>query len=137
MGVAATLQRRWGCPNAGHKPPEKLPPDLEDEARYHAETVGLVPLRLPGQPAPPLPATHRTCPFAARLTPWARQVARVMRASGDMKGAVSAEEILGRPPHVWDVAAFDAVILARGEVAESNAAIFEREQAEKAKNRKP
>lgn len=129
--LARRLQKRWGCPNAGHTPPARLPTDLDEEARYHAETTGLVPLRTPGAPPPPLPSSHRTCPFARGLSPWARQVARVLRVTAETKGAVSVADILGREPHRWDLAALDAVILARAEVAESDAAIWEREQQER------
>lgn len=59
-----------------------------------------------------------------------------MRLTAETKGAVSVPEVIGREPHVWDIAAMDAVILARADVAESDAAIWAREQAEKDK-RKP
>lgn len=131
------MQRRWGCPRAKLTPPAKLPPDLAEEARYHAETVGLVTPATPDGDPPPLPRSHGTCPFAAPLTPWARGIARVMRLTAETKGAVSVPDVLGRDPHVWDIAAMDAVILARADVAESDAAIWAREQAEKDRNRNP
>lgn len=127
--LAETLQRRWGCPRAGLKPPAQLPPDLADEARYHAETVGLVAVRVPGKPAPPLPRSHGTCPFAARLSPWARGIAQVLRVTAGTKGAIDVETVLGREPHVWDVRGIDAVLCARADVEESNAVIWERERA--------
>lgn len=129
--LAHTLQRRWGCPRAGHTPLATLPPDLADEARCHAETIGLVPLRVRGETPPPLPATHCTCPFAQQLSPWARDIARVMRVTGKLQGAMPVASVLGREPHVWDVAAIDAVILAQGAVSDSNDAIRRREDAAK------
>lgn len=128
---AETLRRRWGCPRAGHTPPATLPKDLEGEARYHAETAGLVPLRVPGHPPPPLPPSHGTCPFAAPLSPWAREIARALRLGGKLQGALPIAGVLGREPHVWDVAAMDAVILAQGDVQASNDLIRERERKEK------
>ena len=127
---AAKLQQRWGCPRAGHKPPATLPADLADEARHHAETVGLVPLRRKGEPLPPLPASHCTCPFAATLSPWARQIARALRITKELPGGMSVAGVIGREPHVWDVAAIDAVLLARGDVSASNEAIRAREHAQ-------
>lgn len=101
-----------------------------DEARYHAETVGLVAVRVPGKPAPLLPKSHSTCPFAGRLSPWARGIAQVLRVTAETKGAIDVADVLGRQPHVWDVKALDAVICARADVAESNAVIWERERAQ-------
>jgi len=52
----------------------------------------------------------------------------VHRLASKLKGAVTASERLGRVPHVWDLAALDALILAQAEVEESDAEIAERER---------
>ncbi len=87
-------------------------------------------MRAPEKLAPPLPKSHGTCPFAARLSPWARSIAQVLRVTAETKGAIDVGDVLGRQPHIWDVKALDAVICARADVAESNAVIWERERAQ-------
>lgn len=115
--VAVTQQRRWGCPCAGHTPPEQLPPDLADYADEHAKITGV--------------ERSNTCPFSRRLTPWGREVLSVFRLASKLKGAVVAADRLGREPHVWDVEALDSLIMTQAEVEESDALIAERERKAK------
>lgn len=115
--LAATQQRRWGCPRAGHSPPAALPPDLADYAQEHARVTGV--------------ACGRTCPFATQLSPWNREVLSVFRLASKLKGAVTASERLGRTPHVWDLWALDALIVTQAEVEESDALLAERERKER------
>lgn len=115
--LAETQQRRWGCPAAGCSPPAKLPPDLDEAAEDHARITG----------APKC----GTCPFSRRLSPWAMEVLALSRLAERFKGTVTAVDSLGRVPHVWDLAALDALILAQARVDESNAKIAERERKAK------
>lgn len=59
------------------------------------------------------------------------EVLALSRLAERMKGAVTAVDCLGRVPHVWDLAALDALILAQARVDESNAKIAERERKAK------
>ena len=73
-------------------------------------------------------AATGTCPGARGLTPWGLQVLRLHRVASQTKGAVSAASILGRPPHVWDVAALDALLCADADRAASDDKIREQER---------
>lgn len=52
----------------------------------------------------------------------------MFRLASKLKGAVTASDRLGRTPHVWDLAALDALIITQADVDESDAAIAERER---------
>lgn len=112
--LARTLQARWGCRRAGKPAVATLPIDLAEAAEDHARVTG----------APPC----GTCPFSRPLTPWALQVLRLDRVGARGKGTTSARDILGRPPHAWDVAGLDALACAAADVSESDDAIRERER---------
>lgn len=114
------LQARWGCPRAGLTPPAELPRDLRGAAEDHARVTGC--------------AASGTCPWARSLSPWAAQVLKLHRIATTTKGTVRAESILGRPPHVWDVAAVDALICADADRCASDEKIRE---AERERDRPP
>jgi len=135
--LAEGYQRAWGCPNAGHTPPAKLRPDLEDEARYYAETLGLIPLSRKGKEPAPLPRSACTCPFAAlsRMPRAMRELLRFSRLSQKFKGAMTFEQVVGRVPSLWDVAALDALVLAEAEAHRADEA--QREADRKAQAEKP
>lgn len=136
-GLAEGYQRAWGCPNAGHKPPSTLRADLEDEARYYAETLGLVPLGRKGKAPAALPRSVCTCPFAAlsRMPRAVRELLRFARLSQKFKGALTFEQVIGRAPSLWDVAALDALVLAETDAHRADEA--QREAERKALNGKP
>lgn len=110
------MQARWGCPRAGHPPAGRLDPDLADAAEDHAKLSRTAPAG--------------TCPYAAALTPWARQIVSAHRLASRLKGALTVTQALGREPHVWDVRALDAALCAMDDVAESDDAVRERKQRE-------
>lgn len=112
--AARRLQARWGCPRAGHAPPPELPRDLRGAAEDHARVTGC--------------AATGTCPWARDLSPWGAQVLRLHRVATATKGAVPAASVLGRPPHVWDVAALDGLICADADRAASDDKIREQER---------
>lgn len=116
MDLGRRLARRWGCPRVGHTSPATLPPDLADDAADHARVTGV-------------PACG-SCPFSRELTPWALQILRASRLGGETP-LTSFRAAVGRAPHVWDVAALDALVCARADVRESDDAIRERERARK------
>lgn len=131
--AARAAQARWGCPmqsDRGDKPPapppERLPVDLAEVAQEWAETVGLVPLRLPDDPPPetPLPLP-RTCPLVGAYTPtpWQRELLRAHRLMIASKGGLRFEQILGREPTARDIEGLDALVRAQGQATESDAAI--------------
>lgn len=128
--LAEGYQKAWGCPNAGHKPPAKLRPDLEEEARYYAETLGLVPLGRKGKEPAPLPRSACTCPFAAlsRMPRAVRELLRFSRLAQKFKGAMTFEQVVGRAPSLWDVAALDALVLAEAEAHRADEAQQEAER---------
>ena len=135
VAFAESQQKRWGCPVAGHCEAATLPPDLEGEARYYAETVGLVPLRRPGKA--PAPSPIRTCPLAAsfRVGPSTRSALRLHRMLREYKGGLSAREILGRAATWWEIEALDLLTQADADVQRSNDAIREAERKAKEKTR--
>jgi hypothetical protein len=114
---AEMMARRWGCPRRKHTPPTTLPRDLAMAAEDHERVTGV--------------KRCGTCPWSRSLSPWALQVLKLHRVGRELKGAVSAREVLGRPPHVWDVAALDALILADAERHESDERIREREREQR------
>lgn len=124
--TARQLQARWGCPVAGHSPPKALPPDLTEIGEEWAETVGLVPLRLDGDPPAPAASLPRTCPFAGsyRLSEWQREVLRADRLMSRSKGGLRWRDVTGREPTARDIEGLDAIAKATAAVTESDMAII-------------
>lgn len=133
--AAKVMQRRWGCPRAGHSPPEHLAEDLAELALDFAVTTGLVPRPAPGAPPPKLPPRCRTCPFAAtyRPSPWAREVLEAYAAMRETKGGVTFEDLTGRRPHVWDARALRLLPTLTAEVMAADDEHRERERKAKGK----
>ena len=69
-----------------------------------------------------------SCPWSRSLSSWGLQILRLHRIADRGKGTLSAASVLGRAPHVWDVAALDALILADADRQESDDKIRERER---------
>ena len=124
--TARQLQTRWGCPVAGKTPPKVLPVDLGEIVTEWAETVGLVPLRLEGDPPAPPAALPKTCPFAGayRLSEWQREVLRADRLMTRSKGGLRWADVTGREPTVRDLEGLDALAKATAAVSESDLAII-------------
>jgi hypothetical protein len=107
------MQARWGCPRTGCAP-RPLDADLAEAA----EDFGKL------SQTPP----RSTCPFAAGLTPWGRQIVSAHRLASRLKGGLTITQALGREPHRWDVLGLDAALCAMDDVAESDDAVRERER---------
>lgn len=132
--LAEGYQRAWGCPSKGYTPPKVLRVDLADEARYYAETLGMVPLGRKGCAPAPLPRSCTTCPFSAlaRAPMRVREVLRFARLSREFKGALTPVQVLGRELSLWDIGALDALVCTESEVSASNDAVHEAERKAKA-----
>lgn len=111
------MQERWGCPRAKCAPVAALDIDLAEASEDHAKLAEVAP--------------SGTCPYAASLTPWARQVVSAHRLASRLKGGLTVAQSLGREPHVWDVRALDAALCAMDDVSESDDAVRERERKQR------
>jgi hypothetical protein len=126
LELAADLQRRWGCPAAGHRPPATL------DADPNFDLPGLVALhhRLTG--APPT----GTCPRAVleRAPPLLVDVTRAAATMDESQGAVSFAEAL--PDREWgptrvDVQAYQLLVVARRRARASDDELAERERRQR------
>jgi hypothetical protein len=108
------MQARWGCPRAKCSPVAALDVDLREASDDHAKLAQITP--------------SGTCPYAASLSPWGRQIVSAHRLCSRLKGGLTVAQSLGREPHRWDVLALDAALCAMDDVSESDDAARERER---------
>lgn len=126
LELAADLQRRWGCPAAGHS--GGIDPDptfgLADLAAHHARVTG----------APPI----GTCPRAVleRAPPLLVEITHAAAMMDESSGAVSIDEAL--PDREWgptrvDLEAYRLLVVARRRARASDDEILERERKNRPK----
>jgi hypothetical protein len=100
------MQRRWGCPAAGHTPPAALDPDLVHEAAHVARITGTPPAA--------------TCPLACveRASSWLIEMTQAVALASDWH--VPLDTTLGRDITAADLAALSALKSAQSQAMQSD-----------------